>query len=538
MLTLTDIASGVTHKLTSGKPLLPTGTLRENGQYIIEAQGVSTSKYRLLVSDQEIEPRYKESSPTKTAFRWLWLVSEYAGEVLVSLLDGDWEIFFCTLDVSPHPNKLGSESYSELLADLQEMAEGLLFGMTPSHLLVEQQEASAPPMARFALLRAYFSKLDKASRAVAQTPHRRLVAEREERPLHKVHQVDTRSLRLAVRRMPVLMALRHKEERAAATPPKLDVPHRIHTFNTPPNRHILSLLIRLIALSADLKRRFDLASSENTSGNADISSRAARWASLTEGFLTELQKLSRVEFLAGLMPSKLDAAALMTIARHPAYAQFDQVARKILNPHVAPGESSDIPLTLRPTYDIYEYWCFFQLADALQQAVPAATWKSSITIRQSNLLLTLPNGSRIEGNVADRYFCLTFQKGYGSRQPRSQTYSITKTCVPDFVLECRQGVARRLIIFDAKYRASVESIHSALSDIHVYRDAIREPSGQSAIHAAFILTPAHDPQVDRYYCDKYRQEFLFGGFDLAPRNLDHLRCLKEAIENLTTFLEA
>ena len=535
MFTLTDSATGKVHPLTPGKMILPPGVLQENGRYVIEAKGSGLHIYRLLISDQEIEPYRSELTPEHTRVRWAWQVTEYAGEVLLSLFDGKERSLDCTLDISPHPGKLGSEAYGELLADLQEKAEGLLFGTTPANVHLVEEEANVPPMARFALLRAYFSKLEKAFHSIEDAPHRRLVAEREERVLHKVRRVDTRSLQVALKRMPVLTALRRRENSFVSTPPTLDVPRREHTCNTSPNRYILALLGRLVSMCSDLTRRFEAAASNSGNNEGEVFSRAARWALLSERFREKLDGFRRTEFLAGVVPSRPDSAALMTVSRHPAYSQFDRVARAILNPQVALGEDTDILLSLRPTYDIYEYWCFFQIAEALRQAIPEATWEHHIDIVGRNLLLSMRAGTRIEGIDGNRTFRLIFQRSYNASQSDSEAYSISKTCIPDIVLEIDDGADRRTIIFDAKYRSSEDSIHSALSDIHVYRDAIRESPDKSGIDAAFILVPAHYSATNRYYTDEYRQEYGFGGFDLSPRNSEQLASLVKAIRITASY---
>jgi hypothetical protein len=531
MLTLTDSATGNSFPLTPGKMILPPGVLRENGRYVIDAQASGKHAFRLLVSDEEIEPKLSEFTPMLTHVRWVWQVTEYAGEAILSLFDNKEPLLECILDISPHPGKLGSEAYSELLADLQEKAEGLLFGITAAHVHLVQEEADVPPMARFALLRAYFPRLEKAFRAIVDTPHRALVAEREERVLHKVRRVDTRSLQVALKRMPVLTALRMRDVPAASALPTLDVPRREHSFNTSPNRHVLALLGRLVGLCSDLNRRFEMASQNNNS-EGGTSSRAARWALLSERFREKLDRFRWAEFLTGLKPSRPDSAALMTISRHPAYSQFDRLARTILNPHVALGEDADVLLSLRPTYDIYEYWCFFQVAEAIQQAMPNATWTHHIKIAEGNLLFSLRAGTCIEGTDGNRTFRLIFQKSYGANCADSQAFSISKNCIPDIVLEIDDESRRRVVILDAKYRSSEDSIHSALSDIHVYRDAIRESLTKSAIYAAFILTPAHSAATNRYFTDEYRKAFRFGGFDLSPRNAEQLATLVTAVREL------
>ena len=68
--------------------------------------------------------------------------------------------------------------------------------------------------------------------------------------------------------------------------------------------------------------------------------------------------------------------------------------------------------------------------------------------------------------------------------------------------------------------------------MHVYRDAIRSDTDTSAIHAAFILTPAHAVDANRYYSEEYRDGFFLGGFDLSPRSHSQFNKLVTAIENL------
>lgn len=532
MLTLTEIGTSNSFPIGFSYPVLPVGLLRENGKYRIEAEASGQHDFTLLISDEQVRPVFTELDPTKTLVRWEWQIEEYAGEVLVTLLDGNEAVTDCLLDIAPHPKKLGSEAYRELLLDLQDKAEGLLFGTTPAHVHLQHEQADVPPMARFALLRTYLSTLERSFRVVEQAPHRSLVAEREERPLHKVRRVDTKSLRTALRRMPVLATIHNRANQCTAEVATLDVPRREHTFDTSPNRHVLSLLLRLSAICSDLHRRFESTLNQTSETEPDIRRRAQRWSELSGRYKKKIERLKRADFLTDVRPAKPDTAALLTIARHPAYSHFDQVARRILHPRIAIGEDADKLLSLRNTYDIYEYWCFFSVADAVQTALHDAVFATDITITPGQLLLHLKSGSKLTATHNDLKVTLTFQRAYGKKNNRAELFSISKTCIPDIVLEIDRGNERRTIIFDAKYRATWDSMHAALSDMHVYRDAIRNSADDSGIHAAFIVTPAHQPELDRYYTDEYRQQYHFGAFDLSPRHQEQMKVLVEAILRL------
>ena len=254
------------------------------------------------------------------------------------------------------------------------------------------------------------------------------------------------------------------------------------------------------------------------------------YVNLKRIFAFVLQRLTQANFLAEVQPGQPDAAALLTIARHPAYSQFDRLARRILQPRVAFGGDSNRRLGLRATYDLYEYWCFFTVVEAAQRALPEAVWKPAIEIEPGELLLQLKNGSALHGSYGEKSFSVVFQQKYDFRSPDADgLFSISKNCIPDIVLTIRQAGRTQTIVFDAKYRAGKDSIHAALSDIHVYRDAIRTAADRSGVEAAFILTPAHAAQVHRYYEHAYRREFRFGGLDLSPRNARQKEALADVL---------
>lgn len=222
----------------------------------------------------------------------------------------------------------------------------------------------------------------------------------------------------------------------------------------------------------------------------------------------------------------------MTISRHPAYSQFDQIGRRILSPRVALGGDADKLLCLRPTHAIYEYWCFFTVAEAVQQALPEFTWTDNASVSAGNILMELKNGSRVVGRSDNVRVSVIFQQSYSSRPAKNGLFSISKKCIPDIVLNVEEGDLFRTIIFDAKYRSGESSIHAALSDMHVYRDAIRNTGDQRAVESAFILTPAHDSKAARFYTEEYRQRHSFGAFDLSPRDVAQFEELVRAVRRL------
>nr|WP_298369401.1 nuclease domain-containing protein [Azospirillum sp.] len=80
---------------------------------------------------------------------------------------------------------------------------------------------------------------------------------------------------------------------------------------------------------------------------------------------------------------------------------------------------------------------------------------------------------------------------------------------PDYVLSFEGlGVEGAWVILDAKYRSSQTFIHEALTDLHVYRDALRHRERKGAM--AFIIVPALDPNAAVYAAADYVGAHAFG----------------------------
>jgi|GEM_PF-2087470 Uncharacterized conserved protein len=512
---------------------LPTGFIRESGRYLIAYEGAPGILPSLCIGDEAVAVTRTVDRVSGIRMEWEWEVSFYAGEVVLELTQDEHLLLEVVLDVAPHPGKLGAEAYEQLLGELQELAEGALFGGTPARARLEHARAKTPPMARFSLLIAYMAKLERAFSAIEATPHRRLQALREERSLVNVRRVDSQTLKTALRRMPVLTALTSSTVHASYPSPRVNVPIREHTFDTSPNRYVLSLLLRLKKACELLCETFEQLAGGPNAANTTVW-RLRRWSARATGFRNRFERLIRnSSVLDGLSPQAPDTAALMAISRHPAYALFDQLARRVLEPAVSIGDDADKVLSLRSTYTLYEYWCFFAVASALRQAIPGVEWQQTDGVTSHDLFLNLSQGLTLQAAPGiGRKIVLSFQECYSPGvRADGRPGSISRECNPDIVLTIEGEQRTQIFIFDAKYRSAVDSIHAGLDDMHVYRDAIRTAEGHVAINAAFILTPTHDAPASRFYTQEYRQRHGFGAFDLAPGK-------PEQVERIADYLRS
>ena len=419
---------------------------------------------------------------------------------------------------------MGRDAYRALVEDLERRAEHLALGTTPAEHTTGSAGNTAPPIAQLAALQASMEALKRTFETIAAAPNRRLEARREEIPLDRMRRVDGRAFRRLVRDPACLAALGFAEQPSTGPQrrPYVDHPRREQTFDTPPNRHLAYLVSRLRRRCQELRAAFErLTAAED---DAVTQARAGSFAEEAGALEQQLRAFERAEFLEDVGDSVGDAAAMIAVGKDPAYSRFDREARRVLEPRIALGAGLSERLWLRRTYELYEYWCLFRVADAVSAALGGVRWSGEAVPRVGDLLADLPNGCRLESWIGDLRLVLTYQHTFRSYSPDldegADPFSISGERRPDIVVRMEHQGRHCLIVLDAKYRCSRKSIHEALADMHVYRDSLQMSGRGGKIAAAFIITPAHDPGANVYFTEAYRQRHRIGGFDLAPDGQD------------------
>jgi hypothetical protein len=492
--------------------LLPDGYLREAAEYelFFELPG-QDHNLAIEVSDGVIAPLELKSTSDASTGRWRWLIEHYAGIVELCIRDNGNVIITVDLDVAPHPFKLGKTLHAELLTEVQQMSEGLSFGLTAGHSSLEQGSGAVPLAAQYCLFNALMPLVSTSFARIIERPHRRLQGVRQDVPLHQIRRCDAQTVVRAARSPAARAALAGQGR--AASEVRLNIPRMEHTFDTALNRYVRYLTDCLIASALNLADRLE----SHKADDEETRSRTCSWAAKLKETRHSLRSRIWSSFLEEIPPRPADASAIVAAARHPDYARFIKLAQLILHPAGTLGKKDDSRMTLRPTYEIYEYWSFLKLASILQKVFPDLKWSSPWEINQESLLFAIPDGSSFVGSGNDIEVTFTFQKNYRYTPKRAPSpYSISTKFRPDFVLEMRRGSNHRRFIFDAKYRSSAFSIKEAFRDMHVYRDAIRIAPERPAFDAVYILVPHFMKGMSRFFNDDYRKHYNFGGFLLKP----------------------
>jgi hypothetical protein len=342
--------------------------------------------------------------------------------------------------------------------------------------------------------------------------------------MHQVRRCDAQTVVCAARN-PLARGALGGHGRTAGSNVRLNVPRMEHTHDTTLNRYVHYLLGCLMAAGQNLADALE----SYRCDVVEVESRAHAWSVRMRETRRMFRVMAQSHFLNSVPPRPADSSALVAAAHHPDYARFVKLCRMVLHPAVALGQTDNSKMTLRPTYELYEYWCFLRLATMLPEIFPGMHWSPFHGTHPTRLLCEIPDGSAVRGCSDQCEIALTFQQTYRYTPNHApDPFSISTEFRPDFVLSVRRGTDQRLLLFDAKYRASDFSIKEALRDMHVYRDAIRTAPTQSAVDGAFILVPDFGPGMSRFFDSNYRKDYRFGGFRLTPGG-EHDETLRKAI---------
>ncbi|MEZ4444954.1 MAG: nuclease domain-containing protein [Polyangiaceae bacterium] len=153
---------------------------------------------------------------------------------------------------------------------------------------------------------------------------------------------------------------------------------------------------------------------------------------------------------------------------------------------------------LKEAWDLYEYWCWFALCDAVAAVVGSAGKSSRMTqagdglLDEADLRHGLVHTFRLTGRIVQIHY-----NRCAPRVPRDPFWSYSRHFRPDFAISiCDDGDKPVLFVLDAKYRVDVAQDDADVSDteekaerrgfaktddikvMHAYRDALRTAKGE------------------------------------------------------------
>ena len=428
--------------------------------------------------------------------------------------------------ILPRAEKLAASAWVTMLSELEGWLGGISTGLEGALTGQVGQEGVDVPWVAEALA-PLIPALERALRAALARPVERVRPTWDAAPLHRIRRVTRETLRW-VNRHPEVGAWLDPWSAAelSGAPPHLPVREPEDTTDHPANRYLAWLLLRIcrrLQATADALR--DAAPAQGASLNETAAWVEARAERLERG-VALLSDLWRRSFLRRLTPEPISEAALLVVGDHPAYARVHRIGRLLLSPrfqHTQGDQPEARPAATRPSFTLYELWCFLAVQRQLAGRLDDWTWNST---GLENLLKPGGTGAgaaytaTLGDQILELHFNLHFpsffqrHRSSGALKPR---WSISAERRPDLVVTWRRGDAPgRWLALDAKYRVGRSNLGDAFTTLHLYRDALRINDHGGRAAAALLLAPAMTPDTAAWYAAPFREAHGAGVWALTP----------------------
>lgn len=432
---------------------------RELGLYRFPALPANASLY--------IDEALLETVSTSNGPMLQWQPGFYAGQVSVELVDlAGHRLATYRLDVAPDERKLGAGLFEGMLDDLYAFDPALVLGTEAAQSSIGVAGDVTTLLLQYARLRRHADAVLAAFSAITEHPLTRLKHERRRIPFHQVKRIDATSARRMMRH-PDAGALLGRHPRPDASLPPMEVMHSHEDLDNPANRALASSLaalrLRCDNVAEALHRIAQHERAENT--RTALGARVGRKLMFLEAFSARLRSVAKRLPYPAVTRAEVNASGLTAISANPTYARAYRLGWAALRPGVA-GLDRDESLWISPTWEVYERWCFVQVVRAVQSLFPQLAW----TCQRSSTVDVIRHIGSAAGVRVEVLLQRTFQS---AEQATSGLSSVSLQLKPDIVVATRIGPERRMLVLDAKYRTSRQSVLDAMRSAHVYQDALR-----------------------------------------------------------------
>ncbi|MDR6379663.1 DUF2357 domain-containing protein [Paraburkholderia caribensis] len=499
-----SLPSGQTPPTTHAAGSLIVG-LRECEPCQIE---ILNARHARLVID-DVEVRQDEHG------RFAWTPTFFAGRVeIIVTIDQDNEIAFHAV-VGPSTSKVIDEQFDAMIDEIRSFRAALLLGSSSATTAFGSEFGpyAFEGLVLLVRLKRYAPSFLRSLRAIRRMPHRSILHGEHRIPLARAKRLHPRALREP--RIAAIVAGRAVE---AAPLDSLQVatPTAVQTFDTPANRALKALAIRLNARITGL-----LESVRESRLEGDITEqelRRPRRARFLSGLLQELKPLLAQEPFSSVLRVETSAASLTQISAQPLYSSAYRQGNQALLRGVD-GANDQSHLYVSPTWGVYETWCFAHLLGMVAQSLGQSGWRilrSGIVSAAESYELTLADGSLIEAH---------FQANFRSSHPEAgrQGWSLSRSRIPDIVFVLKREGACSFLVLDAKYRRHRENVLEAMESAHIYHDSLRVDLKRADFCA--LLLPA-EPDVPHLEHEDFLIEHGVGTFSqFAPGAQGVERCV-------------
>lgn len=323
-----------------------------------------------------------------------------------------------------------------------------------------------------ALIESHFDDFFKLANAIAANPHSGLVKSSTLVPTDRARRVTRQTIDRALRR-----------ENGGSAIPSLGIalPRRISesvssaTFDTSENRYYKALV-------KETYRNIRTLSKADASGDDDANrpAEAKFFASIRPRLKVmerKVEAIMRSPFLGQVADTGLTRPDSSVLQKHPQYSRFDKLCRLLNGGLSFAGDI--VPIGMKETSLLYEYWCFLKIVGLLRDRFDLAE-QTVVAFKRLRMTVALEKGRqsamRFVHKPTGTDMFLVYNRLFNKLPTIAQQ--------PDNVIQFAS--ASRFYIFDAKYRIQFDKDYvkqyggpgpttEDVNTMHRYRDAIAIP---------------------------------------------------------------
>lgn len=478
------------------------------------------SRYTVIFADR--------ANPSPVHFGGVALVPDDSG--CLSIRSGHWvgnvelrvgdgaEGFVVPVRVEPRKEKLPDDLWVAMLQDLEAWLPGVTTGLEGGRSGQVGQDGVSVPLIAEALL-PLVPLFVRAVKVLLESPRQLDVSVLQDVPLRKMRRVDRETLKW-VSRHPEIHAYLDpwKSLELKGEPPVLPLRKTIDVYDHPVNRYVSWLVCRVSKVLGETAAQLE----KSCTGDLMEESlfwRHARGNQLRDG-AEQIHALWKGSFLSDISKEPLSEAALQVVFDDPVYSRVHKFGRLFLNPLFRLDPDVSKPqAAVRPSFSIYEIWCFFSVGQQLKTILPDWKWK---TQGIGNILGSSGTGAGAfhravndDGSRLDVLFNPTFSS-YFSRKGKSR-WSTSGQRRPDIVVSFKPKSGEgKWVSLDAKYRVGQKNLEDAFASVHIYRDALRYEGHGGECQASVLLAPSCSEDAKDWFEPFFRETFSEGVWELKP----------------------
>lgn len=373
----------------------------------------------------------------------------------------------------------------------------------------------------FAVVKENFEKFIQLTTTISKNPHSTLKLKKVERLTDKARKISRNTLSQSLRKSgdgPLIQSL------GIALPKKIHEDISFSTFDTAENRYYKGLLETTYRNVRALSR---LSRSEDEDAESELEKRF--FISIKPSLKIMERKIEialKAPFLANVGKSSLQRPSSLVFHKNPTYARIDKMAR-LFNSGLS-FTGNIIPIAVKDTALLYEYWCFLKIVDLLRENFDLEE-QTIVKVNRFRSTVTLAKGvsaaMRFKHTATGKTLYVIYNRMFNRLPTISQK--------PDNVIQL--ATDGKFYIFDAKYRLQFDSdyIHQYggagpttddINTMHRYRDAIAIPHPlkpntylKGVVLGAVTLFPLpneEDYQSHKFY--KSISQVEIGGIPFLP----------------------